>query len=91
MTIPHMIRAIDPIDGDPIYLAEHGGWTRDPACAARAMGEREARALLAVAGMQPDVAEAPELVPAPAPRRRAAPVSRPAAGGAWQSAAAGAR
>ena len=87
-----IIRAIDPLDGDPIYLAANGGWTRDPQAAARAASATEARALLAVAEMQPDAAEAPALAPAPVLRGRAPapqprrPVSRPAAAGAWQAA-----
>ncbi|MGY6411795.1 MAG: DUF2849 domain-containing protein [Alkalilacustris sp.] len=87
-----IIRAFDPLDGETIYLAATGGWTRDPQAAARAASPAEARALLAVAEMQPDSAEAPELAPAPALRRRApeapgrGPVSRPAAAGAWQAA-----
>ncbi|MBK5926184.1 DUF2849 domain-containing protein [Rhodobaculum claviforme] len=87
---PQIVRALDPLDGDEIYLAENGGWTRDPQAAARALTGPEAAALLAVAGMQPDAAEDPDLVPAPALRRRAA-VSRPSAAGAWPAAAVAAR
>ncbi len=91
MTV-QIIRALDPFDGETIYLAVNGGWTRDPQAAARAASSTEARALLAVAEMQPDAAEAPVLAPAPPLRGRAQPaqprgrVSRPAAAGAWQAA-----
>ncbi len=83
---PQIVRALDPLDGDEIYLAETGGWTRDSRDAARALTGPEAAALLAVASMQPDVAEEPALAPAPALRRRNAIVSRPGASGAWRSA-----
>ncbi|MGY6634411.1 MAG: DUF2849 domain-containing protein [Alkalilacustris sp.] len=83
-----IVRARDPLDGDDIYLAQNGGWTRDPRHSARARSGPEAAALLAVAEMQPDVAEEPALVPAPAAvfARRDAPVSRRAGADAWQGA-----
>lgn len=59
---PRIIRAVDLIEGDHIFLAATGGWTRRLAEAAIASNEREAAALLAAARMQPDVAEAPRLV-----------------------------
>lgn len=67
-----IVRATDVIDGDTIYLAATGGWTRNPAEAARAHSTAEAAALLAAAEMQPDEAMAPELalLPAATPRRR---------------------
>ena len=94
---PRIIRAIDLLEGDEIFLAATGGWTRRLAEAAIARSEREAAALLAAARMQPDVAEAPRLADVrvengrprpllaarvPAPRPAApAPLRREAAAG----------
>lgn len=60
-----LVCARDVLDGGEIFLARNGGWTRRPKEAAIARSEAEARALLAAAETQPDVAMAPRLTAAP--------------------------
>lgn len=82
--VARIVRALDLIDGDVIYLAANGGWTRRLAEAAVARTEREATALLAAARMQPDEAEEPVLAEVVVDRGRprelptAAPGQQPA-------------
>ena len=67
-----IVSANDLLDGDVIYLAAAGGWTRRLAEAAVAHDDAAAAALLAAAEMQPDVAVGPYLAEVatggPAPR-----------------------
>lgn len=74
---PVIIRATDLLEGDEIYLAATGGWTRRLAEAAVARSAREAAALLAAARMQPDVAEAPRLAEVSLHNGRPMPVLPP--------------
>lgn len=79
-TLASVVRAIDLIEGNTIYLAANGGWTERLAEAAIARTPREAAALLAAARMQPDVAEAPELDEVALERGRPRPATRPTPG-----------
>lgn len=74
-TRAQVVRAIDLIEGETIYLAATGGWTDRLAEAAVARTPREGAALLAAARMQPDVAEAPALAEVTLERGRPRPVS----------------
>jgi hypothetical protein len=69
---PRIVSANDLIEGDVIYLARTGGWTRRLAEAAVAEDDVGARALLAAAELQPDIAVGPYLaevaLDGPAPR-----------------------